>query len=44
LPAGLEKTSFCIKKMIHCGDENEAAIPKPVGEGDYYSISHPHWV
>jgi len=40
LPAGLEKT-FCIKKMIHCGDENEAAIPKPVGEGDYIQFLIP---
>jgi len=31
----MKKTSFCIKKMIHCGDENKAAILKPVGEGDY---------
>jgi len=25
---------FFIKKMIHCGDEDEIAIPKPVGDMD----------
>jgi len=30
----LEKTSFCIKKMIRYRNEDNAWIPKPPGKGD----------
>ena len=32
---GCKKTSlFLLKKIIQCGDEDGAGIPKPVGDGD----------
>jgi len=31
---GCKKTYFLLKKIIQCGDGDEAGIPKPVGDGD----------
>jgi len=34
LPLRLKKLLFFIEKIIHCGDGDEAGIPKPDGDGD----------
>lgn len=34
-----KKLNFFLKKMIHCRDENDIKIPKPIEEGDDIQFS-----